>query len=98
MANVYQEFKVQSQDLVNKVKDAIHEGNVRRIIIKDEKGHTFLEIPLTIAAIGVIAAPVLAGVGAVAAMVANFTVVIERTEHPQPANPETPVQPPVKPL
>ena len=62
MSSVYQEFKVQSQDLANKVKEAIHEGNVRRIIIKDEKGHTFLEIPLTVAAIGVIAAPVVAGV------------------------------------
>ena len=50
MASVFDEFKVQSRDLVDQVKRCIHEGNVRRIIIKDEKGHTFLEIPLTIAA------------------------------------------------
>ena len=80
MANVYEEFKVQSRDLVEKVKHLIHEGSVRRIIIKDEKGHTFLEIPLTIAAIGVVAAPVVSAVGAVAAMVAKFTVVVERAQ------------------
>ncbi len=78
MANVYEEFKVQSRDVVEKVKELLHEGNVRRIIIKDEKGHTFLEIPLVIAAIGVIASPVLAGVGAIAAYAAHFTLVVER--------------------
>ena len=55
MATIYEEVKVQAKDLVDKVQDFIHEGNVRRIIIKDERGHTFLEIPLTIAAIGVVA-------------------------------------------
>jgi hypothetical protein len=80
MASVYEEIKVQAKDLVDKVQEFIHEGNVRRIIIKDERGHTFLEIPLTIAAIGVIAAPVLAAIGGIAALVANFTLVIERTE------------------
>ena len=79
MADIYEEFKVHSRELVDKVKDLIHEGSVRRIIIKDQKGHTFIEIPLTIAAIGVVAAPVVAAVGAVAALVSNFTVVVERT-------------------
>ena len=78
MSTIYEEFKVQSRDLVDQVKRLIHQGNVNRIIIKDEKGHTFLEIPLTIAAIGVIAAPVLAGIGALAALVANFTLIVER--------------------
>jgi hypothetical protein len=80
MAKIYEEFKVQASELVDKVQDFIHEGNVRRIIVKDERGHTFLEIPLTIAAIGVVAAPVLAAVGGIAALVANFTLVIERSE------------------
>lgn len=80
MTNIYEEFKVQSRDLVEKVKGFLHEGNVRRIIIKDEKGHTYVEIPLTIAAIGVIGAPILAVVGALATLVAHFTVVIERTD------------------
>jgi hypothetical protein len=87
MATIYEEFKVHSRDLVDKVQEFIHEGNVRRIIVKDEKGHTFLEIPLTIAAIGVVAAPVLAAIGGIAAIVANFTLVIERND---PASPPPP--------
>ena len=84
MANFYEEFKVRGQDLVDKVKSILHEGNVRRIILKDEKGHTFLEIPLTIAAVGVVAAPLLAGIGAIAALVSNFTLVVERSpEEPE---------------
>jgi hypothetical protein len=85
MATIYEEFKVQAKDLVDKVQELIHEGNVRRIIIKDEKGHTFMEIPLTIAAIGVVLAPVLAAIGGIAAMVGNFTLIIERND------PEVPV-------
>ena len=80
MANFYEEFKIKGQDLVDKVKSILHEGNVRRIILKDEKGHTFLEIPLSIAAVGVVAAPLLAGLGAIAALVSNFTLVGERPE------------------
>ena len=66
--HIYEQFKVHSQDLANKVSELIHEGNVRRIIIKDEKGHTFMEIPVTVAAVGVILAPILAAVGAIAAV------------------------------
>lgn len=81
----FEEIKIQSHDLVEKVKELIHEGNVRRVIIKDDKGNTFMEVPLAIAAIGAIAAPVLAAIGAVATMVANFTVVIEREKTPPTA-------------
>jgi len=88
MANFYEEFKIKGQDLVDKVKSILHEGNVRRIILKDEKGHTFLEIPLSIAALGVVAAPLLAGLGAIAALVSNFTLVVERSEPEK--KPETP--------
>ena len=76
----YEEIKVQARDLVDKVRSLIHEGNVRRVIIKDEKGNTFMEIPIAIAAVGVIAAPLLAGIGAIAALVAHFTLVVERSE------------------
>lgn len=78
----YEEFKVHGRDLVDKIKALVHEGNVRRIILKDEKGHTFLEIPLTVAAVGAIAAPLLAALGAIAALVANFTLVVERAGEP----------------
>ena len=75
----FDELKVQAADLVEKVKGLIHEGNVRRIIIRDEKGNTFMEIPISIAALGTVVAPLLAALGALAALVARFTVVVERT-------------------
>lgn len=85
----FEEFKVQARDLVEKVRDLIHQGNVRRVIIKDDKGQTFIEIPVTFAALGVMAAPILAGVGAMAALVANFTLVVEKSEVPTAAAPPT---------
>lgn len=80
-----EEVQVLARDLVDKVKALIHEGNVRRIIIKDEHGHTFIEIPVTFAAIGIIAAPVLAAVSAISAVVAKFTIVVERADQAPPA-------------
>jgi hypothetical protein len=77
---VYEEFKVMGKDLVERIGQLIHEGNVRRIIIKDEKGNTFLEIPLTVATVGVIAVPVLAALGTIAALIANFTIVVEKNQ------------------
>ncbi|HVN06491.1 MAG TPA: DUF4342 domain-containing protein [Bryobacteraceae bacterium] len=85
-----EEFKVLGKELVDKVQELIHEGNVRRIIIRDDHGHTFMEIPLTVAAIGVIAAPVVAAVGAIAAHMAHFTIVVERMEPQPPAAPPAP--------
>jgi repressor of nif and glnA expression len=78
---VYEEFKVHGKELVDKVSKLIQEGNVRRIIVKDEKGNTFLEIPLTVATVGAVAAPVLAGLGAIAALIANFTIGVESVRH-----------------
>jgi len=89
--HVFEEFKVQAAELGEKVKELLHEGNVRRIIIKDSSGHTFMEIPLTIAAVGAIAAPILTAIGALAAMVADFHLVVERAE---PTAPPPPNQPP----
>lgn len=78
-----EEIRVMGTDLADSVKNLIHAGNVRRIIIKDDKGNTFIEIPVTVAAIGAVFAPVLAAVGAIAAMASHFTIVVEKT-HPQP--------------
>ncbi len=75
-------IQVASGNLVEKVKGLIHEGNVERIIIKDEHGHTFIEIPVTLALVGALAAPVLAAVGAIAALVSRFTIVVERRKEP----------------
>ena len=85
----FEHFKVHANELGDKVRDLIHEGNVRRIIIKDEQGHTFMEIPLTVAAIGVVLAPILAAVGAIAALIAHFEIVVERTSPPAGAATET---------
>jgi hypothetical protein len=91
-----EEFKVLGKELVDKVQELIHEGNIRRIIIRDDHGHTFIEIPLTVAAIGAVLAPVLAAVGAIAAHLAHFTIVVERA-NPEPAG-ESPVpSPPFEP-
>jgi hypothetical protein len=85
--NIVEEIKVLSHDLADQVKKLIHEGNVRRIIIKDDKGNTFIEIPITVAAIGAVFAPILAAVGAIAAMAAKFTIVVEKTAPTPPAPP-----------
>jgi hypothetical protein len=87
-----EEFKVLGKELVDKVREMIHAGNIRRIIIRDEHGHTFMEIPLTVAAAGAVIAPVLAAVGAIAGYLAHCTVVVERVD-PQPAA-EPPAPPP----
>lgn len=75
-----EEFKVSGEDIIKKVKELIKEGNVRRIIIKNEEGKILMEIPLTFAVVGAVFAPVLAAVGALAGLVANCTIVVERKE------------------
>ena len=71
-----EEFKVSGHELKEKVKKLVEEGNARRIIIKNEKGESVMEIPLTLGAIGTIIAPVLAAVGALAALLSNCTIVV----------------------
>lgn len=75
-----EEFKVKGEELVSKVKSLINEGNIRKIIIKNKDGKTIIELPLTIGAIGAVLAPSLAAVGAVAALLTECTLIIERTE------------------
>jgi hypothetical protein len=79
-----EEFSINGDALVAKVKELIHQGNIRRIILKNEEGGTLIEIPLTIGVVGgVISAalfPVLAAVGVIGAMVAHLTIVIEKRE------------------
>lgn len=74
------EYKVTGEELLAKIKELIREGNIRRIIIKNDKGETYLEIPVTVGLIGAIIAPVFAAIGALAALAANFTIVVERKE------------------
>lgn len=73
-----EEFKINGEDLLAKVKQLINEGNVRRIIIKNKDGKSLVELPLTIGVVGAVLAPALAAVGAIAALVTECTIVVER--------------------
>ncbi len=80
MPESQEEFKINSEKLVEKVKELIHEGNIRRIIIKNEKGESILEIPVTLGAVGFLLAPYLAAIGALAAVLTNCSVVVMKKE------------------
>jgi hypothetical protein len=77
---VKEEFSVSADNLIEKVKELLHEGNVTRIIVKDEKGKVLLEIPATVGVIGVVLAPWLAALGVIAALATNCRMVVERRE------------------
>lgn len=74
----YEEFHVNGEALISKIKEIVHEGNIRRIIIKDDKGTTYIEIPMTVGVVGAILLPVWAAIGALAALAANFNIVVEK--------------------
>ena len=73
-----EQFKVYGHEMVKKIKELIKEGNVRRIIIKDEKGKIMMEIPVTFAVVGAVFAPILAALGALAALMTKCTIEVER--------------------
>jgi hypothetical protein len=75
-----QEFSVTGEQVVDFIKKILHEGNIRKIVLKDESGKPLLEIPVTIGVVGVVLLPVWAAIGAAAALVAKMTIVIERTD------------------
>ncbi|MDO9099143.1 MAG: DUF4342 domain-containing protein [Caldisericota bacterium] len=78
--NRTEEFKVSGERLLQQVKDIVHEGNVRRITIKDKDGVALFEIPLTAGVVGVLLLPVWAAIGAVAALAASYTIAVEHVE------------------
>ncbi len=75
-----EEFKVSGDILLSKIKEILHEGNIRRITIKNEEGQSLIEIPLTIGVIGAALLPVWAAVGALAALVTKCRIVVEKIE------------------
>ena len=75
-----EEFSGSASNLVDRVKELLHEGNVTRIIVKDEKGKTLLEIPATVGVIGAVLAPWLTALGVIAALVTNCRIIVERRE------------------
>jgi len=75
-----EEFTISGEKIVEKVKEIIREGNARKIIIKNEKDETIAEFPLTAGAVGVLLAPALAALGAIAALVTKCTLIVEKKE------------------
>jgi Domain of unknown function (DUF4342) len=80
-AETKEQWLLRGEELVEKVKELIHEGNVRRLIIKHE-GHTVVEIPVTVGVLGMVLSPTLAAVGAIATLISNCTVEVVRTDDP----------------
>ena len=79
MSDVHtEEFHVNGEELLAKIKQLVHEGNIRKVIIKDRDGKVLIEFPLTIGVVGTILAPTLVAVGAIAALVGEATVVVEK--------------------
>jgi hypothetical protein len=75
-----EEFAVNGEKLVSTVKELIHQGNIRRITIKNKEGKSLIEIPLTFGVVGVLLLPTLAALGAIAALVTECRIVVERVE------------------
>jgi len=75
-----EEYKVDGDEVIKKIKDLIHEGNIRRLIIKNEDGKKLIEVPLTMGVVGAVLLPVWAAIGAIAAVVTSCTIEVERTE------------------
>jgi hypothetical protein len=76
----HEEFRLSGGEVLDKVKALLHEGNIRRLILKNEDGRILLEIPLAVGLVGVALLPILAAVGAVAAVAARLTLVVEKVE------------------
>ena len=75
-----EEFKVDGGKVLDLIKDLIHQGNIRRIILKNEGGKTLIEIPLTLGLVGAALLPVFAAVGALAAVVTRMVIVVEKAD------------------
>lgn len=75
-----EEYRVTGDALVAKIRELLHEGNIRRIVIKNEQGTTLIEVPLTLGVVGAVLLPVWAAIGAIAALAANLTIVVEKVE------------------
>ena len=75
-----EEYQIDGDEMVAKVKELVRMGNIRRIAIQNEEGKTLIEIPLTLGVVGAVLLPVWAALGALAALVTNCTIVVEKLE------------------
>jgi hypothetical protein len=73
-----EEFQVNGEELIAKIKGLLHEGNIRRVLIRNEEGNTLIVLPLTLGVVGALLAPQLAALGAIAALLTKGTIVVER--------------------
>ena len=73
-----EEHKVSGEGLIARVKELIREGNVRRIIVKNDEGRSIMEIPLTLGVVGAMLMPVFVALGAIAALASHYTLVVEK--------------------
>jgi aryl-alcohol dehydrogenase-like predicted oxidoreductase len=78
-----EEFQVNGEEIIAKIKDLVKQGNIRHIAIRNEEGRTLVDLPLTWGVVGAIVAPQLAALGAIAALLTRATIVIERVEESQ---------------
>ena len=75
-----EEYQVAGEGLLAKIRELIRQGNIRRIIIRNDQGQTLIEIPLTWGLVGAAFAPIWAAIGAIAALAADFTIVVEKAD------------------
>ena len=78
-----EEYQIDGDEMVAKVKELVHKGNIRRITIKNEEQKTLIEVPLTLGVVGALLLPVWAALGAIAALVTNCTIVVEKMQENQ---------------
>jgi hypothetical protein len=79
-----EEFEVSGEELLGKMKELVHQGNIRRVAVRNEEGRTLIDLPLTVGVVGALLAPQLVAVGALAAILSHGTIVVERAEPPAP--------------
>lgn len=79
-----EEFQVSGDKVISTLKNLLEEGNIRRVILKNEEGRTLIEIPLTLGVVGALLLPVWAAIGAIAALAARMTIVVERVDKTPP--------------
>jgi hypothetical protein len=75
-----EQFKVSGQEVVSKLKELVHQGNIRKIVLKNDQGKTLVEFPLTVGVVGAALLPIWAAIGTIAALVANLTIVVEKED------------------
>jgi len=86
--SIFETFHIDDEGVdrvIDQIKELVHEGNVRRLIVKDSSGATVIEAPLTVGVVGAVLVPVWAAIAAIATIVADATVVVERRETSTPA-------------